>query len=109
MDEQHWLGQTELAGRMLRRIGLALVDDNPMQAAIIIGAGTARSHAATLTERVNRHHRERIAILEAAIGAERCQTLMAQGAALSDNDAVAVALAHAAAERALARTGATPR
>ena len=107
MDEHHWLGQTELAGRMLRRIGLALVEQDPEPAAIIVGAGMARSQASTLTERVNQHHRERIAVLEASLGAERCRTLMQQGAAMADNEAVA--LAHAAAERALTNMAAEDR
>jgi hypothetical protein len=99
MDEHHWLGQRELAGRMLRRIGLALAVLDPEPAALIVGAGMARSQASTLTERVNQHHRERVALLEAALGAERCQALMSEGAAMVDNEAVT--LAHATAERAL--------
>jgi len=99
MDEHHWLGQSELAGRMLRRIGLALAEDDPEPAAIIVGAGMARSQASTLTERVNQHHRERVAVLEASLGAQRCKALMSQGAAMADNEAVV--LAHATAERAL--------
>src|SRR6185295_3488418 len=82
MDEHHWLGQRELTGRILRRIGLALVDHDPEPAAVIVGAGMERSHAATLTERVNKHHRERITVLEALLGAQRFQALMSQGAAL---------------------------
>ena len=49
MDEHFWLGATELTGRMLRRIGLLLVEHDPEQAAIIIGAGMARSQASSLT------------------------------------------------------------
>jgi predicted ATPase/class 3 adenylate cyclase len=99
MDEHHWLGGTELTGRMLRRIGLLLVEHDPEQAAIIIGAGMARSQASSLTERVNRHHEERIAVLDRSIGTARRETLMHNGAALDNNEAVLVA--HAAAERAL--------
>jgi hypothetical protein len=100
MDEHYWLGATELTGRMLRRIGLLLVEHDPEQAAIIIGAGMARSQASSLTERVNRHHEERIAALDRSIGTTRRETLMHNGAALDNNEAVLVA--HAAAERALA-------
>jgi hypothetical protein len=100
MDEHHWTGQQELTGRMLRRIGLALVEHDPEPAAVIIGAGMARSQASTLTERVNQHHRERVAVLEASLGAQRCQALMSQGAAMADNEAVM--LAHTTAEHALA-------
>jgi hypothetical protein len=85
---------------MLRRIGLLLVEHDPEQAAIIIGAGMARSQASSLTERVNRHHEERIAALDRSIGTTRRETLMHNGAALDNNEAVLVA--HAAAERALA-------
>ena len=52
MEEQHWLGNSEMVGRMLRRIGLRLVDDDPEAAALTIGAGTAFSHGWTLTTRV---------------------------------------------------------
>jgi hypothetical protein len=99
MDEHYWLGSIELVGRMLRRIGLALAESEPTDAARIIGAGMERSQAGTLTERVNRHHRERVALIEAAIGADRCGSLLRQGATLTDHEAVA--LAHEAAERAL--------
>jgi predicted ATPase len=99
MDEHHWLGQRELTGRMLRRIGLALVDHDAERAAILIGAGMERSHAATLTERVNKQHRERVAVLEGSLGAQRCQALMSEGAALPDNEAVTVA--HTTVERVL--------
>ncbi len=100
MDKLDWLGQTELAGRMLRRIGLILVERDPERAAIIVGAGMARSHASTLTERVNRHHRERMAVLEGSLGPDRSKALTSRGAAMADHDAVS--LAHAAAEDALA-------
>jgi predicted ATPase/class 3 adenylate cyclase len=99
MDEHDWLGQTELAGRMLRRVGLALAETDPEQAAVITGAGMARSQASTLTERVNRHHVERMRIIETMLGTERCQALVRQGAAMPDHEAVA--LAHVVAERAL--------
>jgi predicted ATPase/class 3 adenylate cyclase len=99
MHEHDWLGQSELSGRQMRRIGLALAEADPERAAVITGAGVARSQASTLTERINRHHRERVAVLEQLLGADRCKALMDQGAAMSDNDAVT--FAHAAAEDAL--------
>jgi hypothetical protein len=105
MHEHDWLGQSELTGRMLRRIGLALAEDDPDRAAVITGAGLARSRASTLTERVNRHHRERVALIEASLGADRSEMLMRQGAAMADHDAVA--FAHTAAQEALARMAAT--
>jgi len=88
---------------MLRRIGLLLADSDPVAAATVIGAGTARSLAGTLTQRVQRHHDERVALIEAAIGAERCAALMREGAAMSDH--AAVAFARAAADRCLGASG----
>jgi hypothetical protein len=95
MDQHAWLGNFELVGRMLRRIGLALVERDPGRAAVIIGAGTARSQSSALTERVNRQHRERVAVLEASLGADRTRALMEQGEAMADHEAVAFARAAA--------------
>jgi predicted ATPase/class 3 adenylate cyclase len=100
MEEQHWLGNTEMVGRMLRRIALRLVDDDPEAAALIIGAGTEFSHGWTLTTRVVEDQRRGIDALNAALGADRCAELMAQGAAMVEHDAVV--MARAAAARALA-------
>jgi hypothetical protein len=91
--------QTELAGRLLRRIGHALAETDRERAAVITGAGVARSQSSTLTERVKRYHRERVAVLEELLGADRCNALVDQGAAMTDNDAVR--FAHAAADDAL--------
>jgi len=106
MDEWHWLGNAELVGRMLRRIGLLLVEHQPEAAALIIGAGLTRTRAATLTERVNAYHREGIAVLDVAIGADRCRMLQADGAALDEYEAVV--MARAAAARELARLNDPP-
>jgi predicted ATPase/class 3 adenylate cyclase len=100
MQEQHWLGNGEMVGRMLRRIALRLVDDDPESAALIIGAGTAFSHGWTLTTRVVEDQRRGIDALNAALGADRCAQLMAQGAAMDEHDAVVAA--RAAATRVLA-------
>jgi predicted ATPase/class 3 adenylate cyclase len=91
MDEQHWLGNTEMVGRMLRRIGLRLVDDDPEAAAIAIGSGTAFSHGWTLTTRVVEDQRKGIEALTAALGADRCEQLLEQGAAMEEHDAVGLA------------------
>ena len=91
MDEHHWIGNTEMAGRMLRRIGLRLVDDDPEAAAITIGAGTAFSHGWTLTTRVIEDQRQGIEALTAALGAEQCEQLLEQGAAIEEHDAVIAA------------------
>jgi predicted ATPase/class 3 adenylate cyclase len=100
MHEHDWLGQTELTGRMQRRIGLALAETDPEAAAIITGAGIARSQSSTLTERVNTQHRQRIAVLENILGADRCNKLIQQGATLTDSQAVT--LAHETVAKALA-------
>jgi predicted ATPase/class 3 adenylate cyclase len=91
MDEQHWLGNSEMVGRMLRRLGLRLVDDDPEAAAITIGAGTALSRGWTLTTRVIEDQRQGIEALNAALGAERCELLLERGAALEEHEAVALA------------------
>ena len=47
--------------------------------------------ASTLTERVNEQHRAGIAILDAALGADRCQALQTQGAAMDEHDVIVLA------------------
>jgi predicted ATPase/class 3 adenylate cyclase len=96
MEEQHWLGNSEMVGRMLRRIGLRLVDDDPEAAALTIGAGTAFSHGWTLTTRVVEDQRQGIEALDAVLGADRCAELIALGAAMNEHDAVVMARAAAA-------------
>ena len=93
MEEQHWLGNSEMVGRMLRRIGLRLVDDNSEAAALIIGAGTAFSHGWTLTTRVVEDQERGIESLKAALGADRCAELLDRGAAMEEHDAVVEARA----------------
>jgi hypothetical protein len=99
MNELHWLGNTEMVGRMLRRIGIRLVEHDPEAAALVIGAGTAFSHGWTLTERVVEDQRRAIESLNAALGEEPRAELMAQGAAMEEHDAVV--MARAAAEHVL--------
>jgi predicted ATPase/class 3 adenylate cyclase len=96
MDELHWLGQSEMVGRMLRRVGLGLVNHDPQAAALAIGAGTALSHGWTLTERVTEAQERAIDALNAALGETRCTELLAQGAAMPEHDAVLAARAAAA-------------
>jgi predicted ATPase/class 3 adenylate cyclase len=96
MEEQHWLGNSEMVGRMLRRIGLRLVNDDPEAAALAIGAGTAFSHGWTLTTRVVEDQELGIETLNAALGTDRCTELIAQGAAMDEHDAVVEARAAAA-------------
>jgi predicted ATPase/class 3 adenylate cyclase len=96
MDELHWLGNTEMVGRMLRRIGIRLVEHDPEAAALVIGAGTAFSHGWTLTERVVEDQGRGIEALNTALGADRRAELMAQGAAMEEHNAVIGARAAAA-------------
>jgi predicted ATPase len=100
MNEMHWVGHTEVVGRMLRRVGLGLVDDAPEEAALLIGAGTSFSHGWTLTRRVVEDQERGIQALNAALGADRCAELMAQGSCMDEHDVVLIA--REAAERALA-------
>jgi predicted ATPase/class 3 adenylate cyclase len=95
MEEQHWLGNSEMVGRMLRRIGLRLVEHDPEAAALTIGAGTAFSHGWTLTTRVVEDQERGIESLNAALGAERCAELLDRGAAMDEHDAVVEARAAA--------------
>jgi predicted ATPase/class 3 adenylate cyclase len=96
MEEQHWLGNSEMVGRMLRRIGLRLVEHDPEAAALTIGAGTALSHGWTLTTRVVEDQERGIESLNAALGAGRCAELLDRGAAMDEHDAVVEARAAAA-------------
>jgi predicted ATPase/class 3 adenylate cyclase len=96
MEEQHWLGNSEMVGRMLRRVGLRLVDHDPESAALTIGAGTAFSHGWTLTTRVVEDQERGIEALNAALGADRCAKLLDRGAAMDEHDAVVEARAAAA-------------
>jgi hypothetical protein len=96
MEEQHWLGNSEMVGRMLRRIGLRLVDHDPDAAALTIGAGTAFSHGWTLTTRVVEDQQRGIEALNAVLGADRCAELLDRGAAMDEHDAVVEARAAAA-------------
>jgi hypothetical protein len=91
MDEQHWLGNSEMVGRMLRRLGLRLVDGDPESAALVLGAGTALSRGWTLTTRVVEDQRRGIEALTAVLGAERCEELLEHGAVMEEHDAVALA------------------
>jgi predicted ATPase/class 3 adenylate cyclase len=96
MNEQHWLGNSEMVGRMLRRIGLRLVHHDPEAAALTIGAGIAFSHGWTLTPRVVEDQERGIEALNAALGADRCAELLDRGATIDEHDAVVEARAAAA-------------
>jgi predicted ATPase/class 3 adenylate cyclase len=102
MDELHWLGQSEIVGRMLRRVGLGLIDHDPEAAAVAIGSGMALSHGWTLAPRVTDAHARGVAELNAVLGEPRCAELLAEGAAMPEHDAVIAA--RAAAMRVLAET-----
>jgi predicted ATPase len=91
LEGHHWLGQPELVGRALRRIGLLLVDNDPQTAAILIGAAAQGSRAINLTQRAQDHHARGIAELGAALGADRFRELQAAGAAMDEHDAVELA------------------
>jgi len=102
MEALHWLGHHEVLERMLRRIGLLLIPSDPENAALLIGGGTARTPAASLSERINEMHRSGIQVFEGALGTDRCQELFSRGALMDENDAVAAA--RAAAAKALSTT-----
>jgi hypothetical protein len=91
MEEFHWMGQSELCGRMLRRIGLLFVGHAPETAAVLIGAGLARSRSATLSERAFTAQEQGIQALDAALGTDRCRELRMSGAGLDEHKAVELA------------------
>jgi hypothetical protein len=93
MDGLHWIGFSEQVGRMFRRIALLLVADDPEAAAVIAGAGKARSVGYTMTERVVRAYDQGMLELDAALGASRHRELSEQGAAMPEHDAVVYARA----------------
>jgi predicted ATPase/class 3 adenylate cyclase len=68
LEQHHWLGQPELVGRALRRIGLLLADHDPETAAVLVGAAVQGSRAMTLTKRVQDQHARGIAALGAVLG-----------------------------------------
>jgi predicted ATPase/class 3 adenylate cyclase len=103
MDEAEWLGWTEILGRTHRRIGLLIVDDDPEAAAVLLGAGLARSTASRLTGRVIDAQNRGIDELAATLGADRSRELHARGAAM--NDHAVGALAHTAVAHALSGAG----
>jgi tetratricopeptide (TPR) repeat protein len=91
LEQHHWLGQPELVGRALRRIGLLLVERDPETAAVLIGAAVRGSRAMTLTQRVQDQHAQGIVALAAALGDDRSQELQETGAAMDEHDAVVLA------------------
>jgi hypothetical protein len=86
-----WLGQPELLGRALRRIGLLLIDQDPETAALLLGAAVQGSRALTLTQRVQDQHERGIAALGTVLGADRSRELQETGAAMGEHDAVVLA------------------
>lgn len=93
-----WGGLSDILGRNLRRIGLMLVEHDPESAAVLVGAGLERSEIfKTLTGRVADAQDRGLVDLRTALGAERCEQLLARGRSLDDHAAVA-----------LARTASTP-
>jgi hypothetical protein len=86
-----WLGQPELLGRALRRIGLLLIDQDPETAALLLGAAVQGSRALTLTQRVQDQHARGIAALGTVLGADRSRELQETGAAMGEHDAVVLA------------------
>jgi hypothetical protein len=93
MDGLHWIGFSEQVGRMFRRIALLLIADDPDVAAVIAGAGEARSVGYTMTERVMRAYDRGMLDLDAALGASRHRELSEQGAAMPEHEAVVYARA----------------
>ena len=103
--ETEWAGLSELLGRNLRRIGLLAMERDPEAAAVILGAGLARSGASRLTARVVDAQDRGIAELTEVLGEKRCQELLARGRSIDDH--AAVALARAAAQLVLTAEPAT--
>jgi hypothetical protein len=103
MDEAEWLGWTEVLGRLHRRIALLIVDDDPEAAAVLLGAGLARSAGSRLTGRAMDAQDRGIDELAATLGADRSRELQARGAAMDDH--TVGALAHTAVAHALSGAG----
>jgi hypothetical protein len=103
MDEAEWVGWTEVLGRLHRRIALLIVDDDPESAAVLLGAGLARSAGSRLTGRAIDARNRGIDELAAKLGADRSRELQARGAAMDDH--AVGALAHTAVAHALSGDG----
>ena len=92
-----WAGLSEILGRNLRRIALLFIEHDPETAAVLLSAGLERSIGSRLTGRAIDAQARGLVELNEALGAERCEQLMARGRSIDDHAAVA-----------LARTAATP-
>jgi predicted ATPase/class 3 adenylate cyclase len=99
MDAWHWIGHSDLVGRMLRRIGLLLVPHDPETAVVLISAGLARSRSATLTQRAFIAQEQGIEALKLLLGTDAFRELDVRGRAMYEHDAVE--LAHSAAAKVL--------
>jgi predicted ATPase/class 3 adenylate cyclase len=90
-NDMAWAGLSELLGRALRRIALRCIEHDPESAAVLLGAALKRAEASRYTGRVGDEQDRGIRELNDALGAARCEQLMARGRSVDDHAAVALA------------------
>ena len=101
IETHHWLGQRLPLGTVIGRVGSLIADNDPEAAAVLQGAGDARASGFAHAPHTVEAEKRAIAIIDAALGEPRRHELYAQGAAMTDADAIAYA--KSAITRSLAR------
>jgi predicted ATPase/class 3 adenylate cyclase len=93
LDELLWIGLRPVLGAVLRRVGDLLADDDVEAAAVLHGAGEALAPEFVVPPDTAAAHELALASLDASLDESRRNELYAQGAAMSEDHAVACAQA----------------
>src|SRR5262249_3393924 len=89
----HWQGNRLVLGTMVGRVAAILAGSEPVASAVLQGAGDARASAFAKTAHAIEEQEQAKEAIDAALGTTRHAELVAEGAAMTDDDAVAYALA----------------
>jgi predicted ATPase/class 3 adenylate cyclase len=93
IDFAHWQGNRLVLGTMVGRVAAIIAGSEPEASAVLQGAGDARAPAFAQTAHAVEEEKLANEAIDAALGATRHAELVAEGAAMTDDDAVAYALA----------------
>jgi hypothetical protein len=88
LDTYYWFGHRTYLGTVIGEVGLIIADDDPETAAVLYGAGDALAPSFTHPPHHVEARRAFAATVDSALGPDRRAELQAQGAALSDAEAV---------------------